>query len=251
MSSIVIQNGIVNYVVIGRGRPVVFLHGWLGAWRYWWSTLSALNGYRCYGLDLWGFGGSDKIPGQYDVDTYVSLLDEFLNQVGIAFGVPVIGHALGAAVAVRFAERFPEMVACVGTVSLPVVGKSINHRLYKKKDITLDRLISSKQAQSIYHEVVQDLDRADPEAITSSARSVAALDLRPALASLRTPVLAVHGVKDTIVAPPPREWIEATNQTHITPVLFEHSAHFPMLDEPLKFQRLLREFLVGCAMVDR
>jgi CheY-like chemotaxis protein len=26
---------IVHYEVLGRGRPLIFLHGWIGSWRYW------------------------------------------------------------------------------------------------------------------------------------------------------------------------------------------------------------------------
>ena len=42
MSAIVIENGLVHYEVIGRGKPVIFLHGWLGSWRYWMGTMEAL-----------------------------------------------------------------------------------------------------------------------------------------------------------------------------------------------------------------
>ena len=63
MSSIVTDQGIVHYETYGSGRPVILLHGWLGSWSYWLSTMEALRrGYRCYALDFWGFGESDKNP---------------------------------------------------------------------------------------------------------------------------------------------------------------------------------------------
>lgn len=45
MSIIVIDNQRVHYEVFGRGRPVVFLHGWLGSWRYWYTTMEIVSRY--------------------------------------------------------------------------------------------------------------------------------------------------------------------------------------------------------------
>ncbi|HDN79852.1 MAG TPA: alpha/beta hydrolase, partial [Chloroflexi bacterium] len=59
MSAIVIDGGIIHYEVIGRGRPLIFIHGWLGSWRYWMGSMEELSPYfRTYALDLWGFGDS-------------------------------------------------------------------------------------------------------------------------------------------------------------------------------------------------
>ncbi|HEY4724103.1 MAG TPA: alpha/beta hydrolase, partial [Anaerolineae bacterium] len=33
MSAIIIDSGLIHYEAIGRGRPLIFLHGWLGSWR--------------------------------------------------------------------------------------------------------------------------------------------------------------------------------------------------------------------------
>ena len=61
MSAIVIDGGLVHYEAFGRGKPVLFLHGWLGSWRYWMRTMEeAADKYRTYALDLWGFGDTDK-----------------------------------------------------------------------------------------------------------------------------------------------------------------------------------------------
>ncbi len=58
MSAITIENDLVHYEVLGRGRPVILVHGWLGSWRYWVPAMQQLSSkYRTYALDLWGFGG--------------------------------------------------------------------------------------------------------------------------------------------------------------------------------------------------
>ena len=63
MSAILLEQDIVHYEVLGRGRPLVFLHGWVGSWRYWIPVMQAASiSFRAYALDLWGFGDSAKKP---------------------------------------------------------------------------------------------------------------------------------------------------------------------------------------------
>jgi pimeloyl-ACP methyl ester carboxylesterase len=33
----------VHYEVLGRGRPLIFLHGWVGSWRYWIPVMQAAS----------------------------------------------------------------------------------------------------------------------------------------------------------------------------------------------------------------
>ena len=35
MSAITIGGDLIHYEVLGRGRPVLLVHGWIGSWRYW------------------------------------------------------------------------------------------------------------------------------------------------------------------------------------------------------------------------
>jgi pimeloyl-ACP methyl ester carboxylesterase len=104
----------------------MFIHGWLGSWRYWLPTMDALSEeYRVYALDLWGFGDSDKSKHEYSVDGYVRLLHAFVQELGIFGTIPLVGHALGAVVAVLFAEEHPDIVDRVMAVSLPLHGEAV------------------------------------------------------------------------------------------------------------------------------
>lgn len=39
MSAISVAGDLVHYEVLGRGRQVVLIHGWVGSWRYWIPTM--------------------------------------------------------------------------------------------------------------------------------------------------------------------------------------------------------------------
>lgn len=124
MSAVTIDNDLVHYEVLGRGRPVVLLHGWLNSWRYWVPSMQQLAmKYRTYALDLWGYGDSSKDAARLSVDAQVQLLADFMDKLGIPKAA-FIGHSLGGAVMVRYALRNPSRVARIMVISPPVFEES-------------------------------------------------------------------------------------------------------------------------------
>jgi len=120
MSAITVDYDLVHYEVLGRGRPVILVHGWLGSWRYWIPAMQQISvKYRTYALDLWGFGESGKDPRRYAFDAQVRLLDHFMERMGIAKAA-LVGHGLGAAVVTRFALQAPDRVPRLMAVSPPL-----------------------------------------------------------------------------------------------------------------------------------
>lgn len=120
MSAITIGGDLVHYEVLGRGRPVVLIHGWIGAWQYWVPMMQQIHlKYRVYALDLFGFGDSAKNPEKYSYEQQVNLLLEFMKQMGLPKAA-FIGHGLGAMVLIRFASEHPDRVARMLTVSAPL-----------------------------------------------------------------------------------------------------------------------------------
>lgn len=120
MSALTIDHDLVHYEVLGRGRPVILLHGWLGSWRYWIPAMQQISvRYRTYALDLWGFGESAKEPRLYGFEAQVRLLAEFMERLGISKAA-LVGHGLGAAIATRYALRAPDRVPRLMAISPPL-----------------------------------------------------------------------------------------------------------------------------------
>lgn len=120
MSAITVDNVLVHYEVLGRGRPVILLHGWLGSWRYWVPVMQQLNArFRVYALDLWGFGESGRDARRYGLDAQVALVGEFMDKLGIAKAA-IVGHDLGAAIGARYAARHADRVPRLMAVCPPL-----------------------------------------------------------------------------------------------------------------------------------
>jgi len=239
MSAILLDGGIVHYEVIGRGRPIIFLHGWVGSWRYWVPAMqTASTAFRAYAVDMWGFGETARDVTRYGIDKQVALLDHFLQELGMG-KVAIVGHGLGALVGLLFTMRYPTVVDRIMAVEAPFEPSAINNRLRSASLPELTDWLLSKDAAS--EPARTDGLKADPLAISSSFSSPELFNLSHRLGSLSNPCLLVYGQNDPAISSPPFEQASAPLNMHS--VVLEQSAHFPMLDDAARFNRLLTDFL--------
>jgi pimeloyl-ACP methyl ester carboxylesterase len=198
--------------------------------------------YRVYAFDLWGFGDSDQRNRRYDIESYVKLLDAFIENLGIVHvPLPIVGHALGAVVALLWAVRNPDRIDRIMAVSMPLVGASINRRLTTPDALALFDKAFNLQPPD-FSALQLETRKADEQAVISSVRSVMGLDMQRELERIKLPVLLVYGDRDDIVAPFDGDQLDISG--NVRGIRFSESRHFPMLDERPKFNRLLRDFLV-------
>ena len=110
-----------RYWDIGKEKKtVVLIHGMGGSAEVWaWNIPFLLKHYRVVTLDLVGFGLSDKPDGAYDFAFFTEFLEGFFDAMNLPSSV-VIGHSLGAAVALQFAASFTSRVERLVLVSLPM-----------------------------------------------------------------------------------------------------------------------------------
>jgi pimeloyl-ACP methyl ester carboxylesterase len=240
MSVVLIDQQIVHYEVLGRGRPVIFLHGWVGSWRYWIPVMQAASvNYRAYSIDLWGFGDTAKSAAHYSLHSQVQLIDGFLEQMGIG-RVALVGHGLGAVVAMLYALRNPGVVDRLMAIGYPLDESRVHTRLKSTPPAELADWLLGKTAQG--EQVRTDALKTDPGAIAQSFVGLADEEVRGASKRMERACLLVNGQNDPAVTFPDIDTLlTLPEQTH--GVLFEQSGHFPMLDESPKFNRLLVEFL--------
>lgn len=234
MSGIIIGGDMVNYVVHGRGRPILFVHGWFGTWRHWWPVMDAMaDRARSYALDLWGFGGSDWTRERYSVGAYAILIRQLMDMLGLP-QVPVVGHDLGAAVAIELASTEPQSVTELVVVSVPLSDGVLNHRAFSSERTRRRWAPEGYEVES---------SRVDPEVVAQTLKSVKGLDLQGELRKLQCPVLAVHGSRDAIVD---SAGVQAlSGEGHIRVEVLADAGHFPMIEASARFSALLREFLVS------
>lgn len=120
MSVVSIGEDLIHYEVLGRGRPVVLLHSWLGSWRYWIPTMQQLKiNYKVYAIDLYGYGDSVKDPRKYSLEHQIRLLEDFVEKMAIP-KMALVGHGLGSLIAVEYARRYESRVPRMLISSAPL-----------------------------------------------------------------------------------------------------------------------------------
>jgi len=258
VSSITTDQGIVHYEVYGRGRPVILLHGWLGSWGLWQDTMSFLGRYyRTYALDFWGFGESGKKRETYAVQDFVSLVDQFMEQLGIE-NAPLVGHSMGGTVSLSVAIKYPQRVNKVVVVGSPIVGSSLALPLkwagYRPIAFMLFNMMGAFRFgirvaspficrdERFAAMMDRDLSRTTVESFLRSIASLRRTDLRPMLGQIKVPAMGMYGDRDVIVHP--RQWEPMKNGiAHARIERFPAAGHFPMLEEPQNFAERLKSFL--------
>jgi pimeloyl-ACP methyl ester carboxylesterase len=240
MSVILLDKEIVHYEVLGRGRPVIFLHDWIGSWRYWVPAMQAVSiAYRAYALDMWGFGDTAKNKAHYSTDQQVSLLNNFLEQLGVA-RVVLVGHGLGALVALLYVQRHPQSVDRLLLVSSAMHENALNARFRSSSPLELADWLAGRSPEG--EPVRSDAAKTDAEAIQNSVKGLPAAGLQKLAMALSAACLYVYGQNDPAVEIPRLdEQASLPEQSHI--IIFDQSGHFPMLDETSKFNRLVIDFL--------
>ncbi|HEY2979705.1 MAG TPA: alpha/beta hydrolase [Anaerolineales bacterium] len=258
MSSITTDQGIVHYEVYGRGKPVILLHGYQGSWGLWQQTMGYLGAfYRTYALDFWGFGESGTKQQTFAVQDFVNLVDQFMEQLGIA-RAPLVGHSMGGTVSLMVAMKYPQRVQKVVVVGSPITGSSLfifpkafgyrpfgwltYHNIWIYKSFY--RLLAPYYSKDPKWPDMMDRDisRTTLESFFASIGSLRRTDLRPSLYQVTAPVLGMYGDKDIVVNP--NQWKplqEGIPNARIQ--RFPRSGHFIMLDEPEEFSRRLKTFL--------
>ena len=258
MSSITTDQGILHYEVYGRGRPVLLLHGWLGSWGLWQQTMKYLGQhYRTYALDFWGFGESGKKVPTFAVQDFVSMVDQFMDRLGIE-RAPLVGHSMGGTVSLSTAINHPDRVSKIAVIGSPIVGSSLaltlklagqrwiammvfNAMWALRLGLRVSAPIISSNPQ-FYEMITRDLSRTTLESFLLSIASLHNTDLRPLLSQIEVPTMGMYGDKDVIVDPKQWQLIQA-GVKHNRVERFKNAGHFIMLDEPERFMSTLRNFL--------
>ena len=251
---------------IGRGQPLVLLHG-VGANRVVWRRvaprLSADR--RVLTPDLPGFGESDPPGPGFDLDAAAgALADVLAEQAGEPFDL--LGNSLGGAVALRLASLRPELVrslvlsAPAGFSSRPwpvalAAGGLADPALKVRRIAGAPFAASPLVRRALLWGAVaqpQRMEAHDAQAMLRASRgatrigaalsTVLRADLRDELAGLRAPLGLIWGRRDRIVPISTLDRIRAL-RPDVAVETIDDAAHVPQLERPTAFVSALRRIL--------
>ena len=237
-TSILLDGSIVNYETLGRGRPVIFLHGWVGSWFYWFNSMQVASGaYHAYALDLWGFGDTAHNVLNYSLEQQSTLLNRFLTEMGIG-KIAIVGHGLGALVGMTFASRFPQNVDRLLAVSCPLHIDAVHARLRTASPQELVSWLTDRSPETT--KALEETFKVDAQAIQASLIGLQSDNLFAKFRISNIPCLLVYGEHDKAILAPDENF---SLPVMVHQVIMERAGHFPMLEQPVHFERLMMQFL--------
>ena len=167
--------------------------------------------------DTRGAGLSQKVRGELSLDTMAGDIAALLDHFGIAGKVALAGIAVGGAIALHFAARYPERTSAVA-VGSPATGiaaerrTSALERLMKIEAAGMAIAVEDAMLGGYAPELRGDVARFerfrtrwlgnDPSSYATIWRMLAAAEMQDELARLTCPVLVIGGSLDRVRPPP-------------------------------------------------
>jgi pimeloyl-ACP methyl ester carboxylesterase len=258
-----------------HGRAVILIPGLQGGPWVWQRTIERLQrDHVVYAVTLAGFDG---VPAPTDGGNLFDRADASLLQLigQQKIDKPVlIGHSLGGTLALRFAGEHPELISAVVAVDgLPIFPgmERVSAQQRQAMATQMQQQMAAAtpaqfQAQSLGY--MQKIGVIDPQLaaryapmnarsdIKASAQYMAedlAFDGRPGLKQANVPILEISPYNAPDFSQPPMQFSEAqkvayyqsllANAPNVKVVSISPSRHFAMLDQPVKFQQVLDDFM--------
>src|SRR6202020_2176560 len=119
----------LRYELSGKGdRTLVLVHEMGGSLESWDDIAPRFaDSRRVLRYDTRGAGMSQKVRGELSIDTMAADIAALLDALGIAGKVALAGIAVGGAIALHFAARYPDRASAV-VVGSPATGIAADRR---------------------------------------------------------------------------------------------------------------------------
>ncbi len=138
------MNKNIHYILSGKGKAVVLLHGFLESSTMWSRLVPFLaqkNKVVC--IDFPGFGKSSCLAEIHSMELLAKVIKEVLDEAKIN-KVTLIGHSMGGYVALAFAELFPDKLQSIILLNSSTLSDSPERKKQREQAINLATLNKEK-----------------------------------------------------------------------------------------------------------
>ena len=267
-------NSGVPWSALAQAETLVFLHGFGGgSSAYEWSKVypAFASEYKIIAPDLIGWGESEHIERNYQIEDYLTTIGEFLTQIS-SIPVTVVASSLTAAFIIRLAIARPELfksLILTTPAGLSDFGNDYSRSFFAQLISTpiLDRILystglatangirsfleqrqfarPSRICEEIVDAYLESAKQPNAEyAALSFVRGDLCFDLSAYIGQLTTPTAIIWGQKSQFTGPEIGQRLAATNPQAIKVFQqLEDVGLTPQLELPAVTIGLIRQFL--------
>lgn len=261
----------IFYQDIGRGKPVVLIHGWPSNYQMWEYQLNELpkHNIRVISYDRRGFGLSSRPWDGYDYDTFASDLKLLLEELDLT-DVTLVGFSMGGGEVARYLSKYNSD----GRVTKAVFAASVTPYLLKTDDN--DKGLPQDMFDTMQEQIEEDRPKfmADfnktffgvgifnhpasteflkhNECLTLQSSGYSTIkamqawsrtDFRSDLATIQIPTLIIHGKDDKTVPIDASGDETAKIITHAEYIVYDDAPHGLFYTHKHKFNEDIVEFV--------
>lgn len=238
----------INIKAFGKGKPLVFFHGWGFDHTVWLNLVEKIHDqYTVYLVDLPGFGKTPMMD-------WPSFKDNLLVKLPGQFAL--LGWSLGGLLATRLAIEESSRVTHVINVATspcfikdtqwPGIQKTVLDSFFSNLRDNPKKAVKDFIALQLQTQISSSngVISSSIEGLEAGLQILSEWDLRDKLSELTQPVCYLFGRLDAIV---PRTILPfmQTRYSHFSYALFEKSAHMPFMTDVDRFIIILHAFLNG------
>ena len=233
----------VYYKIVGKGQPIVFLHGWqssLGSFSVLEEQLK--NSYKLIFIDFPPFGKSSNLNFAWDINTYSNMVVSLLQSLKIQ-NFYILAHSFGGRVAINICSCYNcnvKKLILTGSAGLKP-RRSLMYYIKVKRYKKLKRKQSNKASINLNNYGSQDY-KALSSLMKQTFVKVVNFDQKNQAKKIKIPTLIIYGEKDkeTPISMA-RKFNKYIKNSRLE--IIKNSAHFCFLEKPEIFYDKVIHFL--------
>jgi len=244
----------IHFHVEGEGSPpLVFVHGWSCDATYWDKQVGKLRKqHRVVSIDLAGHGQSGAGRTDWSIPAYAEDVRAVLEALDLRDAV-LIGHSMSGLVIVETARLVPDRVAALVPVDslfdlewspdpdeLAEFIGGMTRDFRGASGAFIRDMFPEDADPDLVEKIVADMTSAPPEVAVPTLRAVFGFDIAGAITQVRQPIHAINSTRH-----PTRLEINQRYAPSFEVALMDGVGHFPMIEDPKRFNRLLAQTIAG------
>lgn len=252
----------IRHTVVGKGSPVVLLHGGTGSPESYWSPQIPVLSEHFQVILMWyrGYGDSSEDEGAFSIEGCAADLRDVLDTLGVE-RASLVGLSLGGAISLQFALDSPDRVRrlvladTMSGVYTQMFRRFIDHALIDAIEqgghdlmFELNLLFAYSERYLAEHEDELEAQKEawrqmDVARYTTMLRAIRSWSVDDRLGEIRAPALVLWGSEDIEI---PRVYSQrlADALPHAVLSVIEGSGHRSCADQPEAFTKAVLAFLL-------
>ncbi|HOJ50804.1 MAG TPA: alpha/beta hydrolase [Spirochaetota bacterium] len=257
----------IHYEEYGKGYPIVFVHGLGGSLNNWKDSYESFksNGYRAIGIDLPGYGKSQKPLIDYSIEYYAKVLLEFIIELGLGDYPILVGNSMGGHISSFYAAKYKSRLKALVLVNSSGLNNPnfieeilLNIAFDKKNLDKLFKYLINVFPITLFHNPRHENARFFSEeqlnysksedyknychALEKSVKAMIEKPLDDIISEIDVPTLIIWGMNDKFIS----SYYGSKFNHNIKNSIFikiSEAGHMPQLEKPNEFNNSLLNFI--------